>query len=606
MNTFKVSFFGFSCLFVTVTLIHFGSSIPLQEKNFGQLSFVEQLGRFGVRFNWRNLTCPVCKTVFTILDIALLSDTNKERVAHAVGEACTRLHLADEHVCREITELFSDDFITTLQQSILWPTEACAVLVGPSCGRFDIYAPWNVTLPAVAKPPITPPTPPKPGSPQSRVLFLTDIHWDREYAEGSSADCKDPLCCRNSSGLPSWKHHGAGYWGTYSKCDLPLRTVENLMENVAKDGPWDWVYWTGDIPAHNVWSQTRAQQLIELTTISRLIHKHLGPNVIVYPAVGNHESTPVNSFPPPFIHGNRSSHWLYDTMAEEWAVWLPPQALHTIRRAGFYTVQIQPGLRLVSLNMNFCARENYWLMVNSTDPADQLQWLVHILQESENKGEKVHIIGHIPPGLCLASWSWNYYHIVNRYEGTITGQFFGHTHIDEFQMFYDEETMTRPLGVSYIAPSVTTFVNLNPGYRVYYVDGNYPDSSRFVLDHETYILNLTEANNRPNPASPLSAAAPDPNPKWTLLYRASKAYGLTSLFPSDWHGLIQTFLQDDRYFQTYWYLMHKGHVSEPCKDTCKTANICFLRSSRYQELVQCNILKGLGNKKPAYVRKTMC
>lgn len=52
-------------------------------------------------------------------------------------------------------------------------------------------------------------------------------------------------------------------------------------------------------------------------------------------------------------------------------------------------MEVQRGLRLVSLNMNFCARENYWLMVNSTDPADQLQWLVHILQESENKGEKV-------------------------------------------------------------------------------------------------------------------------------------------------------------------------------------------------------------------------
>lgn len=252
-------------------------------------------------------------------------------MARAVGEACIHLHFADEHVCREITELFSDDFITTLQESLLWPSEACAVLVGPTCGHFDIYAPWNITFPPVPKPPVVPPAPPKPGSPQSRVLFLTDIHWDREYAEGSSADCKDPLCCRNSSGLPSWKHRGAGYWGTYSKCDLPLRTVENLLENVAKDGPWDWVYWTGDIPAHNVWSQTRAQQLMELTTISRLIYKHLGPSVKVYPAVGNHESTPVNSFPPPFIHGNRSSHWLYDTMAEEWAVWLPAQALHSIR-----------------------------------------------------------------------------------------------------------------------------------------------------------------------------------------------------------------------------------------------------------------------------------
>lgn len=52
-------------------------------------------------------------------------------------------------------------------------------------------------------------------------------------------------------------------------------------------------------------------------------------------------------------------------------------------------MEIQPGLRVVSLNMNFCARENFWLLVNSTDPADQLQWLVHILQESEIRGEKV-------------------------------------------------------------------------------------------------------------------------------------------------------------------------------------------------------------------------
>lgn len=30
-------------------------------------------------------------------------------------------------------------------------------------------------------------------------------------------------------------------------------------------------------------------------------------------------------------------------------------------------------------------------------------------------------------------------------------------------MFYDEETMTRPLSVAFIAPSVTTYVSLNPG-----------------------------------------------------------------------------------------------------------------------------------------------
>lgn len=97
--------------------------------------------------------------------------------------------------------------------------------------------------------------------------------YPQAYAVGSAADCKDPLCCRADSQAPKWRRREAGFWGTYSKCDLPLRTVENLLENAARDGPWDWVYWTGDIPAHNIWSQTRKQQLSELTVITRLIHK---------------------------------------------------------------------------------------------------------------------------------------------------------------------------------------------------------------------------------------------------------------------------------------------------------------------------------------------
>lgn len=80
-----------------------------------------------------------------------------------------------------------------------------------------------------------------------------------------------------------------------------------------------------------------------------------------------------------------------------------------------------------------------WLLLNSTDPATELQWLIYELQSAEFSGEKVHIIGHIPPGHsdCLKVWSRNYYAIINRYESTITAQFFGHTHFDEFEVFYD-------------------------------------------------------------------------------------------------------------------------------------------------------------------------
>lgn len=50
-----------------------------------------------------------------------------------------------------------------------------------------------------------------------------------------------------------------------------------------------------------------------------------------------------------------------------------------------------------------------------------------------------------------------------RYENTVAGQFFGHTHVDEFEIFYDEETLSRPLAVAFLGPSATTYINLNPG-----------------------------------------------------------------------------------------------------------------------------------------------
>ncbi|KAM4697277.1 sphingomyelin phosphodiesterase [Discoglossus pictus] len=535
-----------------------------------------ELSQLGLDLGWRNLTCWGCKVLIAGLDIGLEVDSNMDRVAAVAERVCVALRIAEPTVCHEAVQLFKKDMIMAWVLSVLSPGEACGLLVGTDCGHWDIGSDWNITLPSVPKPPVTPPVPPQAGSPVSRILFLTDIHWDHGYTPGSHADCKEPLCCR---GPASGDQPGAGYWGEYSKCDLPLHTIESLLRHVATQGPFDRVYWTGDIPAHNVWQQTRAEQLYALQTLTSLMQKYLGP-VPIYPAVGNHESAPVNSFPPPYVHGNQSSRWLYDAMAQEWGVWLPSPALGTLRLGGFYALKLAPRLRLVSLNMNFCARENFWLLINSTDPAGQLQWLVGELQEAEDNQEKVHIIGHIPPAVCMKSWSWNYYRIVSRYESTIAAQFFGHTHLDEFEIFYDEETLTRPVSVAFIAPSVTTYINLNPGYRVYQADGEYPGSSHMVLDHETYILNLTEVNARPKE-----------EPRWTFLYSALKTYNMTSVYPADWDDLVQRFLKDDRLFQTFWYLHHKGHVDEVCHETCKSTLLCSLRTGRSNDPQLCKNLR---------------
>ncbi|XP_052555280.1 sphingomyelin phosphodiesterase [Tympanuchus pallidicinctus] len=530
----------------------------------------------GPRWGWRNLTCPGCRLLFGALDLALQLEPNVVRVGRVAAGLCRELRLARAEICQQAVQLFQRDVVAAWARSVLRPTEACGLLLGPRCGRWDILGSWNVSLPAAPKPPVRPPRPPPPGAPTARVLFLTDMHWDRRYEAGSEPSCPDPLCCRGSA-LPG--SGGAGFWGEYGKCDLPLRTIASLLAGLRQAGPFAAAYWTGDIPAHDVWQQRREDQLLALRTVSALLRRQLGA-LRVFPAVGNHEATPVNAFPPPYVRGNQSAAWLYDAMAEAWQDWLPPAALKTLRAAGFYTAPVWPGLRLVSLNMNFCSQANFWLLINSTDPAGQLQWLVGVLEAAERDGEKVHIIGHIPPAHCLRSWSWNYYRIVNRFEGTIAAQFFGHTHVDEFEMFYDEETLSRPVSVAFVAPSVTTYINLNPGYRVYEVDGSYAGSSHAVLDHETFILNLTEAN------------APGAEPRWQRLYGAREAYGMASAFPGDWDLLIRRFQDDERLFQRFWYHFHKGHPPrEPCLEACKAALLCALRTGRSADPDLCRPLR---------------
>lgn len=154
----------------------------------------------------------------------------------------------------------------------------------------------------------------------------------------------------------------------------------------------------------------------------------------------------VDSFPPPYIQQKDISiSWLYDELDTLWRRWLPASVSHTIRRGAFYSVLVRPGFRIISLNMNYCNNKNWWLLLNSTDPATELQWFIYELQSAEFSNEKVHVVGHIPPGHpdCLKVWSHNYYEIISRYENTVTAQFFGHTHFDEFEVFYDPKDLSK-------------------------------------------------------------------------------------------------------------------------------------------------------------------
>lgn len=108
--------------------------------------------------------------------------------------------------------------------------------------------------------------------------------------------------------------------------------------------------------------------------------------------------------------------YLYDTLEIQWKKWLPADTnTTTIKHGAFYSAKMG-DLRIISLNGNYCSTRNPLLLLNSTDPQGQLEWLVKELEDSVMNHQKVHILNHIPPGGldCLRTWSRNFYDIVNR------------------------------------------------------------------------------------------------------------------------------------------------------------------------------------------------
>lgn len=525
--------------------------------------------------------CATCKlATATLLDYLHLGLPESKMVA-LLRAGCDRLSIETPRVCDGLVDRFKDEFFYVLRRTTLSSGEICGIVFPDECTP-SAGVNWTVPLPERPKPPVQPVPLPKEGAPTVRVLHISDTHVDFEYREGSEADCNEPLCCH--AGDQPKSHLGrrpAGKWGAFSTCDIPPATFEHMLKTVRDTQQIDYVIWTGDIVPHNVWNTSRSGNLDALRYSVEALQKYL-PGVPVYPALGNHEGNPADSFPTPAIHGDRSVAWLYDALASTWSKWLPQTTTLTTKRGGYYAVKPFPGLKIISLNMNYCNNMNWWLLLDPRDPAEQLTFLVNELLESEMMGEKVHIIGHIPPGLedCLQVWSTNYNRIIARFESTVRAQFFGHTHQDELEVFYDGhagQPSRRPLGLAYVAPSTTTFNTGHPSFRIYVVDGNYSNSSWAVLDHETYLMNLTELD-----------ADPSREPSWKLEYTAKAAYGMQSLQPADWDRLLERMERDDALFDMFYrFYIKQNPLAPPCDAACRKKFLCTQRTSQSSDFHLC-------------------
>jgi len=543
--------------------------------------------------NGNFLLCKTCNTFVKQMVGLFEKGLSIEELTDVAVGICKTLHLYEEAFCRGIVETNVPTFKYIYDNLGFIPGNFCATVL-PTLGcKFSDpdKMEWSIKPSPNPKPDVVEPPQPPAGSPTMKVLHIADIHWDPEYQEGSNANCQDPLCCRATSGSVKTPSDAAGYWGDYRNCDIPWKTVENTVAHMSKQhSDVDYIVWTGDLVPHDVWLLNKTENLYELGRLTTLFDKYF-PGIPVYPTLGNHETRPVNVFAPPEITDEEFSiSWLYEEAVRQWAHWLPANASSTIRYGGYYTVLIKPGLRMVSMNMNYCYTFNWWTLSKSQDPASGLFWLNGVLERAEMDGEKVHIMSHIPPGNsdCMSIFSREYNKIINRFESTVTAQFFGHTHRDDFKVFYDTQDPTRATNVAFIGPSVTTFDFLNPGYKVYIIDGQRENSTFEVLDHSTWFMNITAANM--NVSSPGSHS----EPIWAELYQARADYGLENLRPQQLDSLFHRMISDKDLAQLYFRNNHKASdywLAKGCDRSCRTKLLCYVVTTNYGDQSHCADIK---------------
>ena len=144
-------------------------------------------------------------------------------------------------------------------------------------------------------------------------------------------------------------------------------------------------------------------------------------------------------------------------------------------------------------------------------------------------------------------------------------------------VFFDEEDRNLPVGTIFIGPSLTPDGGgdgLNPAYRIFRQDGDHAETTHALLDQETHILNISQADITKVPT-------------WSIEYSATEAYGMKGVQPADWADLIKRMETDDSLVQKYYLYKFHSHSKGVCDASCKKSVLCEMKTSRSSDPSQC-------------------
>ncbi|KAF7344826.1 Saposin B-type domain-containing protein [Mycena venus] len=516
--------------------------------------------------------CPSCLAMLGAFQAIAL--TGDDAFITSFTSICIGLGASDPDVCTGIIAregpILAHDLrqISTTGQTA---EKLCDALLG-MCVTHPIN-PFTVPFPK--PPPKHPKVFKSRGRPTVPVAHLSDVHIDRLYTVGAEANCTKSICCRDFDDSPAVPTVPAGPIGN-SRCDSTITLADSMLEEVQRLNPRFSIF-TGDVVEHTDWLVDQAEVTTDLKAFNaQMAAKLTAP---IFPSLGNHDSAPVNAFARTTSKTANNSQFVFDTQSVGWERWIGASAAFEVDHiSGAYSAKV-PGmdLRIIAVNTQYWYKQNYWLYdsdVFQPDPNGNIAFMVDALQAAEDAGDRAWIIGHIPLGKedTLIDQSNYYDQVLQRYKNTIAGQFFGHSHKDQFEIAYSnysEQTAQNAVGVGLVAPALTP-TSGNPAFKIYDID---PDTYE-VMDARVIFTNISEPSFQIQP-------------QWGLYYSARETYGpLVGLSPNEplspafWHNLTEVFAVNETAFQMFNTFISRGGAVTACDADCQNSTICDMRAFR--------------------------
>jgi sphingomyelin phosphodiesterase len=127
----------------------------------------------------------------------------------------------------------------------------------------------------------------------------------------------------------------------------------------------------------------------------------------------------------------------------------------------------------------------------------------------------------------------------------------------------------KPVAMQYIAPSLTTFTDINPSFRSYVFD----NKTLELQDYIQYRLNLTHT------------IATD-RAEWNVAYTARDEYRLASMSPASWAALIERMRHNTTLRQTFETNFHTGRPYTTSSSLWHK-RLCHLRGTTPSDVEKC-------------------